>query len=316
MTVGISLTNGLEAVVITDSRVSGGTRQSDSVNKMGFFSADRYNGVIYGAGNGNVIEGVTRYAKKIQGESLDGYVASVHQMLQQREQDLHSQTILSNRRTIDLKSKHIGSKAERQKYVEQETAKAITEYEQYLRNPQNATQFIVVGYDAQNKRIRMHVIDSRSPAEYFMHHIELGSGADGAHMYLSNALQGLSMKDLSAQDLTFFAVNAYTSANINIGVGGTPRVAVISQKGAHALPVEQARVMANLSGAFLASINPELTTNRVRDHIGKILKKKGSGKVARDLCIPVHVLKSMTIPYGSWQERANDANFEIHKKSE
>ncbi len=61
MTVGITLTNGLEAVVIADSRVSGYDRQSDSVNKMSVFTGEKYSGVIFGSGNGNFVEDIVNF---------------------------------------------------------------------------------------------------------------------------------------------------------------------------------------------------------------------------------------------------------------
>jgi len=71
MTVGIYLSNGLEAAIITDSRASGWGRQSDSnVDKMGTFSRKDYHGVIFGTGGSNLVLEVINNSSSIFREIL------------------------------------------------------------------------------------------------------------------------------------------------------------------------------------------------------------------------------------------------------
>jgi len=77
MTVGIYLSNGLEAAIITDSRASGWGRQSDSnVDKMGTFSRKDYHGVIFGTGGSNLVLEVINNLQRNIGKTLDEFANS------------------------------------------------------------------------------------------------------------------------------------------------------------------------------------------------------------------------------------------------
>ena len=77
MTIGISLSNGKEAIVMTDSRGSTPMRKSDSYDKMEIFFKENYNGVLCGTGDANLLVGINEKLKELEGDSLDEFVYSV-----------------------------------------------------------------------------------------------------------------------------------------------------------------------------------------------------------------------------------------------
>ena len=155
MTVGVVLTNGLEAVVIADSRVSGFGRQSDSVNKMGVFSSENYSGVIFGAGNANLIEEVIKYANQFSGENLKDFISAA-QLQHKSSVDNNDMAYLRYLKgEIDKKADTMfADEAERNQFIQQQTAMAIQQYEQFKNIPEGQTSFILTAFDRSRKKMR------------------------------------------------------------------------------------------------------------------------------------------------------------------
>ena len=74
MTVGISITNGLEAVVLTDSRGSGANRQSDSLEKMQVLKKAGYHGVMCASGIKPAFDHAARLIESEPEKNLDDYL--------------------------------------------------------------------------------------------------------------------------------------------------------------------------------------------------------------------------------------------------
>ncbi len=304
MTVGLSLTNSLEAVVITDSRVSGLGRQSDSVNKMGVFSkSSLFHGVIFGTGSGNLIEGVTRSSQEVNAPTLDDYAAQTQRIFTERYTALKTQAIATLRHEIELKMGLL-PEAERGKPMEIEIHRAMDAYEEQLRN--SATYFSLCAFDNKQGHIRQFFINNGRENEYFGDHQEIGAGSDGANMYFFTKLQGVNPKKLTTFDLFFHGVNAYSLATVNQGVGGTPKIAFLNKKEALILDPVKVRALTNLSGAYLADfIKP--SRRKIEGTIRDIVfaKRPDYDSLAKDLRLSLHSLKTTAIPYSAWQERAN-----------
>jgi len=64
MTVGISYTNGLEAIVVTDSMATMGARSQHDVIKAQEISSNKYHSVLFGAGSFEDLEAVKKTAEK------------------------------------------------------------------------------------------------------------------------------------------------------------------------------------------------------------------------------------------------------------
>ena len=343
MTVGISFSQGqrLEAIVITDSRVSHSGRQSDSVNKAGEFSAENYHGVVFGSGNGNLIEGVIRNLGELESPTLENYVSGIHSAHKLRQDNTDQSYLISNSAEIKKKASLLLPRTQldtirqtskqmpeeqreqfiqhqmmalQQKYdqfIEQENKAAMQNYDQFKR--ESSTGFIVVAFDKDKGKIRQWHIGQNTYQELFMDHIEIGSGFDGANMYLAANLQGIGLgTELNTADLSFFALNAYNSSSINQGVGGTPRIISISGEGNSSLQDHQINAFVNLSGAYLSRFSEEeLTHKKTREYMQAMLKEKEGiyNKVAKTLDLNVGALQTLTIPYSTWQERANKKLF-------
>ena len=343
MTIGISFSQGqrLEAIVITDSRGSNSGRQSDSVNKIGEFSAENYHGVVFGSGNGNLVEGIIKNISELKASTLENYVVSIHSAHKLREDNADQSYLSSHKEEIKKKAslllpgvqlnilrqtaKQMPKKQREQfmhnqmmtlqqkydQFVEQESKNAMQKYDKFKR--ENSTGFIVIAFDKDKGKIRQWHISQSMYQELFMDHIEIGSGFDGANMYFAANLQGIGFETkFNTADLSFFALNAYNSSSINQGVGGTPRIISISGEGNSSLQGHQINAFVNLSGAYLSKFNEEeLTHKKTREYMQAMFEGEDGiyGRIAKTLDLNVEALQTLTIPYSTWQERANKKLF-------
>ncbi len=307
MTVGISFTNGVEAIVITDSRISGPSRQSDSVNKLGEFNKEAYHGFIVGSGSSYIVQGLYVRLISCQGESLDSYVAEVQSKIGSKVRELRQGNLQVQKDELLEKANLVLDEADRKKFLEQGTIRLLQEFDKLKEDPITQTRFILTAYDKESKRARHFYIDAAQWVEQFSADYETGSGLDGAHFYFAGVLQGLDTRKLSSNALLFHAINAYAQASLNIGVGGTPQIARVSSEGNKVLSVEQARVLTNVSGAYTSRYTPHLTPDRMKRYCGEVLqgKRTSFANIARMLNTTPDSLTTMAIPYSVWQERAN-----------
>ena len=307
MTVGISFTNELEAIVIADSRISGSGRHSDSFNKMVSFKdkKNNYHGEIFGTGSADAAESIFRNPEDFSGETLDDYVASIHQKLKTRSDEFAERHFKNENKKIQNKALLIDDEKQRKEFIENETARALRKYEDFTE--QNKTSFIIVAYDVQKNKIRNFGVSIHNYYEIFLQHTEVGSGSDGANMYLSTKLQGIETKKLKTADLIFYATNAYSMATVNEGVGGMPKMVLIRKEGNIPLSLEKTAALTNLSGAHLAEFSKKLDSESTIGYFKDVLSsdKPDYDKIAEVLCLNKEAIIGMAIPYSVWQERAN-----------
>jgi hypothetical protein len=312
MTVGIAFTNGLEAIAITDSRASGSSRQTDSVNKMGDFSEEKYAGVVFGTGSASLVEGVIGNLNGFSAENLDKFVKSVHKNYKGRIDHLDDLYLAAMLVEIEKKAHLIENEDEKKQFTRQELSKVMSEYDKSKNRFENITNFLLVGYDKEKCKVRLFTLDPFISQELNSNHIEMGSGTDGANLYLGTKLQGIDSTKLELADLTFFALNAYATSTVNKGVGGTPKIARISKDGCEILPVEKAIALANLSGAYLSEFPASVLSHEsTRMRFKEILDcaKPKYAKIAKEIGLNENTLRTMYITYSSWQERANRTLF-------
>jgi hypothetical protein len=315
MTVGIALTNGLEAIVITDSRVSGSGRESDSIKKMGEFSSKNYHGVIFGTGRVDSILGIIKNLGSVSEDNLDKYVLALHTLYKNNMDSEEKIYFASIKDEINRKSSLIENPEEREHYVRRETTRVI---ENYDKSKREEGFLAIVAYDKEKGKIRQFTFGSSSVHEQFNDHMEIGSGSDGANLYISNKLQGVDTSKLKTTDLAFFALNAYSSSTLNQGVGGTPIIAMVSARGCDVLPPEKINTLGNISGAYLSEYpSAELdlnSTRRVFHLVMDLNKVVNYGNLAEKIGLNEETLTKMYIPYKSWQETANRMLFNETKE--
>jgi hypothetical protein len=308
MTVGIVLSNGEEAIAITDSRVSGSGRQSDSANKMCQFSGKNYKGVSFGTGNGDSIQGLFSDVRGSSPETLEQFLGEVHQKFRLRQDKVDAVYLASLREEIAKAAQLIVDPVDRKKAVDGKTREILGQWEKTKLDDGNG--FLFSAYDNDAGKVRVFSMNGISYGESFMDHFEIGSGSDGANLYLSTRLQGLNVSKLSLEDLAFFALQAHATSTINRGVGGTPKIAVVSKEGAILGP-DKTVALVNLSGAYLAEHAHTLKSTDVRQAIKGILENDipNYKSVARKLGVDAKTLTNVCIPYSSWQEASNRISF-------
>ncbi|MBS3103288.1 hypothetical protein J4458_07635 [Candidatus Woesearchaeota archaeon] len=320
MTVGIYLSNGLEAAIITDSRASGWGRQSDSnVDKMGTFSRKDYHGVIFGTGGSNLVLEVINNLQRNIGKTLDEFANSTFIAYKKVIDSSDEDWTRIEREHIAKKLGLIANEGERKQYEQQAVRESTQKFDAYKQDTRNMTFFIIVAYDKKAKKVRQMRIDPFNVIGLSLSHYEIGSGSDGANIYLATKLQGVNDSELKASDLAFFAFNAYALATVNQGVGGTPKFAPVSKSGVRTMPQETTIALANLSGAYMSELaTPVLSARRVRDYFDEVLNERNPryDVIAKTLGLDEATLKGTYIPYSSWQERSNRQLFaKARKKS-
>ncbi|GEM_PF-2755547 len=312
MTVGITLTNGLEAVVITDRRSTGSNgRQSDSSTKSEMFRGPNYNGVMFGAGVGNVILGLLSSIGGLPPSgNIDEFSEQIRRFYKGKIDENDAQSIEVAKGKIQKKAALIDDAAQREQFVQQELFRHMQQYDQSKQDPKMQSEFILAAFDGIGKRVRQFYLSKDMLTELFTPHAEIGSGADGAGMYFTTKMQGIDPSRMDLDQMALLAMNAYCSATVNTGVGGTPQIHLIDQEGTETLIRERSVALANVSGAYLAELikpEPDIALAYFRDILEH--KEPRYDIIARKLGINPGALTSIWIPPSSWQEAANAARF-------
>lgn len=310
MTVGISLTNGREAIVIADSRstASSGGRYSDSAEKILGCSHDTYHGFLLEAGQGNLTMGIFSKVRGVSYKCLDELVAAVSENFRGAIDKIDADYVATNKREIEKNAMAISDEEARAQYMRQEIERLLKAFgERKKENPVYHSYFAGVAFDKKAGKVRQFWINENVANELYMPYILLGSGDDGAHLYFSAKLQGIKPDKLSSADLSFHAMNAYSFATLNVGVGGTPLIGTISSEETRILDAERAIAAANISGAYLAEGHQKLTRRKAKRYISEVLHSKNPPykNIAQEVGINVEAMTTLVIPYSSWQEKAN-----------
>ncbi|MBN1386029.1 hypothetical protein JW968_03570 [Candidatus Woesearchaeota archaeon] len=311
MTVGISMHNGLEAIVVADAKVSMGFRESDRWQKVGAFEHETFHGVLYGAGNGEFLSRVLENLPEPgsgQKFFIESYVKQIESMLHDYRKDAVEQVAKDASERIMLRAEAIPIIETRQKYIETETSKALKEAEDCMNTVQ--TGIIVVAYDKSKSKIRQFQVSASGAHESTDSNLPIGSGSDASQLYFAKKLQGLDTNKLGLSDLMFFGANAYSDAQLNHGVGGTPSIVRINEEGVSLLGRDKVCAIVNLSAAYMTEYDHTLTLNRTRQLVASVMS--GSPDyvtIAKKLDLNVEALTTTAIPYSAWQARANARHF-------
>jgi len=192
MTVGISFTNGLEAVVIADSRASGLGRESDSVEKLGVFSKENYHGVIFGSGDANKINFVLRNLNHFKGDNLEDYVGSIVSGFSDNCDFLDKAIVNENKNEIIRKSSIFLDEKDQINYINGEIKNFLNGFSEHKKN--DKTNFIMISYDKNKDQITQQYFQQNYLTDITHYHLEIGSGSDGANLYFASKLPGIIAK--------------------------------------------------------------------------------------------------------------------------
>ncbi len=310
MTVGITLTNGIESVMIADSRETSGQRESDRAKKIALFNSTGYSGAICAAGQANYIESIF---KKINDYRIDALVDFSKIISDDVLTEMKSQVYSRAKPLVDdtyLKASWIANKSEKDKFLKQNISRVMSDYDAELRRASNLS-FLISGFDNEKNKIKTLLANPGNNLEIHDVHYEIGSGTDGSNLYLNEKLQGIAPQNLSFDELLFFAINAYSKSNINRGVGGTPTIALISKDNTSLLSDENVIALGNISGAYLSEFNSKkINRDFFMVALGDMRANRlDYDKVAHALKLTPYATNSMYIPFNSWQETTNRTMF-------
>jgi hypothetical protein len=313
MTIGIVFSNGQEAITISDSRGTQYGRQSDAFVKAGVFETHDYKGLVFGAGDGEALNLVVNRLGKLHKPSLDEYCNEVFDALYKGIIDpLNEHWIASQKREIQKEASAFGDEDKKRDYIGKRTEELIGAYRQHKNAPENSTQLVMAAYDLAQECVRVFFLSPSYMSEKGLAHLEIGSGTDGAHAYMSSSLHGLNTKELELEALLFFAINAYTSAHLNQGVGGTPNVHIIDRQGVVVLELNRVNAMANLSAAYMSEIREGvLTRERMLQYLNWLLfeDKPKFGVIGKVIGMPKDNLTTLIVPQSEWQAHSNRVLF-------
>ena len=305
MTVGITITNGLEAIVVTDSRGSSMGRESDFFNKMNNLSRDNYSLVTFGTGSADFILDILDNLQNITGSNINDYTNNLQAYFGRKSDAFDLASLNHHKNEIGKKATLIENPDERAQFIRQRLGESMQEYD---KSKQSQTNFVLAGFDKELNKIKFFSIYASMFVEKPISHIEIGSGMDGANSYLVSKMQGLDASKMKVEDLLFYALNAYSTSTMNQGVGGRPSIARISKEGCEILPIERTIALTNLSGAYLSDNSKhKLSKTYVKKVINQVLTSKTPDyeSVAKRIGLNEGTIRTMCIPYSSWQEQAN-----------
>jgi hypothetical protein len=344
MSISISMCHGirpLEAVVVSDRRVSTGSSVSDSEQKLCIFESRNYYGVLVGVGVANYLKGIMRELPEIKADHLDDFTAKIHsaymnlrrvqarQWTDDKMEDILMRSGLfspeNQKKIITARSGFISEKEQEdfirittqeadlkyQEVMKSEIQKALEVYDQI--NSRSKMNLTITAFDRKKGIIRQFYQTELGSEERFSDIMSEGSGSPGAEHYFAHAFQGITKSmHLKTSDLIFYALNGYNNARINNGVGGDPEIVVVSGLGVNEILDRTSIALSNLSCGYLSNFADSVLTHTVtRELVNRILDSDNTvyQELAKILETDIATLTTVSIPYSEFQVRANKKHF-------
>lgn len=338
MTVGLILNNRDYGVAIADSRVTiGNERSADLANKLLLVNAKGYSGAMIGAGSARslyyVFERVRamkqailkKLLEKIRDESLE-YPLSIQSQIADAEKEIIGRLRVGREEEPQGLEEILGQKArsEEQEKLHRQIRKNLSRITNVAANPKlkmpmNCAgmqggiedfvthEIIFAAYDKSAGCIRKYVIHSICYGEDSSFQTITGSGADSAELELMKLMPGVKLKSLRHPVIAFFSLCAYVRATQNLGVGGTPKIALLSRERTRVLKKSESIALANITSAYQAElINRAFAEQSVEGIItGKADYEEiagGLGMNAQSICGPL-------TPLDNWLAYANGKRY-------
>lgn len=316
MTVGISLTNGLEAVVITDSRGSNKSsqRKTDSEIKLVGVKGQEHHGVLYATGLDYFIYGLHALVTKETEKSEEEFIAWLSSCFNERRKKSEEEHLIYVREEVERRGLIYADPAQRAHFIQSTIAQQLQAFNEKKNDAD--TRFMVVVYEEGQNRINMWSISDTGYSKKDTRKIIIGSGQEEADAYIRTKTEGINFQSLSVSDILFFGINAYAYSTQITSVGGIPQIAIVSKDGTRILERERAIALANLSGAYLAAGSKRLTIRNTRKAMRGILEAEFPQYdiVAEQMDTDPKTITGIYIPYSSWQERANRRLFSAERE--
>jgi hypothetical protein len=331
----------------TSGRQTNIIRQSDSINKLKEYTNSNFRSITIGTGNADYVVGTfsdidnllsnsnmsnsnNNYVNSNDSQanndnanngvnvgvnksdsnkeySIDEFVGHLYKTQRDRILKIDNTILSAHRSELNLKANLILDEKEREDFMRSRIGMLMDEYDKSKN--ENSTNFMISSYDQKNDKIRLFGMGIYGYSEFFQNHAEIGSGSDGANSYLTATLQGVDSTTLVLEDLLFFGLNAHSMSTMNQGVGGTPKIAIITKDNTRLLDYERTLLLANLSGAYISErYEKDFSSDLFVDMITTILSPNYNAVVEtlpKDLKDDFKLLKDVYIPFSSWQESSS-----------
>ncbi len=291
MTIGLCLSNSKESFVLTDKAFTTIQEQGYIGNKLGSQSTEKFNALYAMSGNyGNLVNLLVE--RKIDCETFDDFKNSFLEIVN----DFFNDLILSKYHAkrdyvLDLKKGQVQRKPSKQLTITSNIIKKLYSF------------YGLMSVSIENE-LRTFNFDSEgfTPTNVCTLH-KIGSGTTFARSYLNNFMSGLEISSLSNTELLFHIMCAYNLASATTTVGGTPEVQSLDLEGnIHSYSLDQRCAMSNVAAAYLTHL---INKPQVSWMFEAIFEKKDYSDISRILNLTTTTLTTTTIPFLSWQERAN-----------
>jgi len=310
MTVGIILTNGLEAIMLSDCCANTNGRLSRSFNKLATFAQTNFHGAICGSGDGNILGGM-KTELRIKSQTLDRYIHLLAREYIKLEDSQDRSQLHYAKREIRKRAIVVTATKSKKEFIESEIGNLLQQYSEHKEEGHAESRVLVAAYDCQEEKIRLFSIGSKGLKESFQDRDWTGSGRDASGVYFASKLNGVDTSKMTVEQMLYTVVNAYSLSSINEAVDGTPKIALLSSKGNPVLSAEKSRVLTNLSGAYMSELlMGQLTPIQIIQYFKQILGNNPRyDRIAKMLGMSEEKLTGTVIPYAAWQEEANQKIF-------
>ncbi|MFH1455595.1 MAG: hypothetical protein ABIF40_01455 [archaeon] len=291
MTVGLCLSNGKEAFVLTDRLRSQNTEGGYHATKQSSKFGKKSSLILSCSGNSDLNQ--LLHEEDMTFGSLDDFNKIIHGFI---ENYFHDYLVQSERGKksflINLSDK--GHKKGRKREHLKLTQKEIDEVIQHTS--------MVVG--VENNKIRIYQVNVKGPRRLKVQTLNKhGSGMYMARRYLNSFMSGVNFESLSNQNMALHIMSAYSYAQLMTSVGGTPDLHSIDTKGTiYNYNLAQRCAMSNVASARMVQT---VGLAQARWMFDSIFQEKDYDDIARTLNLTETTLTTTTIPYLSWQERVN-----------
>ncbi|MBU2638169.1 MAG: hypothetical protein KJ955_04300 [Nanoarchaeota archaeon] len=340
MTVGLILNNQDYGVAIADSQITiGDSRSANLANKLLQVNAKEYHGAMVGSGDAITLYHVLEQVRSMKPASLAKLLDRIKELSLELPLSIEQQMAEAGKKiqgALGVKSQEApdemdlmsilqtgqGRKRDEYAKLQQQIRKHIsrlTRIQPRLEMDANKGQMfggieqfithelIFAAYDKKASRIRKYVITSLCYGEDSSFETITGSGTDASELELMKLLPGIRLKERRHPEIAFFALCAFVRATQNVGVGGIPKIALISKERTRVLKRKESVALANIIAAYQAELVTRVFAEQsVEDVIGK---KANYEEMARKTGKSQDHLCGLLTPMDYWIAYANEKRY-------
>lgn len=298
MTVGIILNNTHTSVAVADSRVLlDNIRFGDVANKLVTIKSPHYDGAMVGAGAAQVIFQVFRHVKTLDIPNLEAFLKSVREYWFNLQEDIKMQVLDAYYAKVNNIAKHL--KRDNSETLDtQDIMYKMGQIEDSM-----LADCLFAAYDRKANRIKKYRMYPETCKLESNFESIIGSGADAAELELLKLIPGASLGSIEAKEMVFFAMCGYIRATQNVGVGGLPKIAIITKEGVKKVSKHHSITLANIVAAYEAGVVPRAYAE---EQVANILMGRADyNAIGETLKMTPYSVQNLLVPLDSWIVSAN-----------